>query len=44
MSSFMSQDVINLVVFFSIRRCPNVFLNVAMWEHSTLDNQDFLTW
>jgi hypothetical protein len=28
-----SQNVINLVVHLSLRRGPDVFMNVAMWEH-----------
>jgi hypothetical protein len=36
MSSFVYQNVINLIVYFPIWRCPSIFMNVAMWEHCTL--------
>jgi hypothetical protein len=34
---FIYQEAINLIVLFPIRRSPSLFINVSMWEHSTLD-------
>jgi hypothetical protein len=38
----MYQDVISLAVCFPITRSPSVFMNVMMWEHSTLNNKIFV--
>jgi hypothetical protein len=32
----------NLVVGVPIWRCPSMFMNVAMWEHCTFDNEMFM--
>jgi hypothetical protein len=35
---FVYKDAMNLVLCLPIRRSPLVFMNVAMWEHYTLEN------
>jgi hypothetical protein len=42
MPSPVYQNMVNLVVRLSIRRCPSKFMNVTMWEHRTFDNKVFL--
>jgi hypothetical protein len=41
MLSPVYQNMVKLVVRFSIRRCPSEFMNVMMWEHRTFDNEIF---
>jgi hypothetical protein len=31
--------MVNLIVGVPIWRCPSIFMNVAMWEHCTFDNE-----
>jgi len=42
MPSPIYQHVINLVLVFSIRRGPGVFINVLAQEHRVLHKSDFL--
>jgi hypothetical protein len=39
MTSSAYQNVIKLIVYLTIKICPSVFMNVAMWGHSSLRNQ-----
>jgi hypothetical protein len=39
MPSPVYQDMVNLIVGVPIWRCPSIFMNVAMWEHCTFDNE-----
>jgi hypothetical protein len=41
MPSPIYQDMVNLIVGVPIWRCPNIFMNVAMREHCTFDNEIF---
>jgi hypothetical protein len=41
MPSPVYQNMINLIVSLSIRRCPSKFMNDTPWEHRTFDNQIF---
>jgi hypothetical protein len=41
MPSPIYQNIINMGVRFSIRRHPNEFMNVTMWEHRNFDNKIF---
>jgi hypothetical protein len=37
MPSPIYQNMVNLIVDFPIWRHPSIFMDVAMWEHSTFD-------
>jgi hypothetical protein len=37
MPSPIYQNMVNLIVGFPILRHPSIFMDVAMWEHSTFD-------
>jgi hypothetical protein len=39
MLSPVYQNMVNLIVGVPIWRCPSIFVNVAMWEHCTVDNE-----
>jgi hypothetical protein len=41
MPSHIYQNMVNLIVSPSIRRCPSNFMNVKMWDHFTLESQTF---
>jgi hypothetical protein len=41
MPSLIYQDMVNLIVGVPIWSCPSIFMNVAMWEHCTFDNEIF---
>jgi hypothetical protein len=41
MPSPIYQNMANLIVSLSIRRCPSKFMNVMMWDHRISANQIF---
>jgi hypothetical protein len=44
MSSPIYQNMGNIIVSFSIRKCPSKFMDVTMWEHCTFDRfLEFIT-
>jgi hypothetical protein len=36
-SQLVSQNMVNLIAGFPVRRSPSKFMNVMMWEHFTFD-------
>jgi hypothetical protein len=41
MPSPVCQSMDNLIVILSVRRCPNKFMNLTMWELCTFDCEVF---
>jgi hypothetical protein len=40
-ASPICQNMVNLIMGYTIWRCPDIFMDVMMWEHHTVDCEIF---